>query len=246
MQASSARTRPRRSSALSPLPRQTGHRRLPSPWPSSPTRSRLRIRSSHPAGERPVPAVVRRFEEHRLPELVVAAVAGDSDVSLCRGRAWRPPGPARTGTASRPPVTAGVDRVGQARSKPARTSPQALYSSRRGTVSCTQYRIIPPLAVPSARLHDHITQLACRIPEARSPDPGRCWPSGDSGAMSGTAVYTAFRSSLMTSAAVESSSSRIFTYRVVVVRSPWPSRCRTRARSTPWSISHEACVCRTW
>ena len=31
----------------------------------------------------------------------------------------------------------------------------------------------------------------------------------------------------MTSAAVGSSSSRIFTYRVVVVRSPWPRRCRT-------------------
>jgi hypothetical protein len=28
-----------------------------------------------------VPAVVRRFKEHRLPELVVAAVARDSDVS---------------------------------------------------------------------------------------------------------------------------------------------------------------------
>ena len=80
-QASSARTRPRRSSALSALPRQTGPRRLPSPWPSWPTRSRLGIRSRHPAGERPVPAVVRRFEEHRLPELVVAAVAGDPDVS---------------------------------------------------------------------------------------------------------------------------------------------------------------------
>ncbi len=61
------------------------------------------------------------------------------------------------------------------------------------------------------------------------------------------AVYTAaFSSSLITSAAVESSSSKIFTYRVVVVRSPWPSRCRTRCRSTPWSISHDACVCRTW
>jgi hypothetical protein len=34
-----------------------------------------------PAGERPVPAVVRRFEEHRLPELVVAAGARDPDVS---------------------------------------------------------------------------------------------------------------------------------------------------------------------
>jgi hypothetical protein len=28
-----------------------------------------------------VPAVVRRFEEHRLPQLAVAAVARDSDVS---------------------------------------------------------------------------------------------------------------------------------------------------------------------
>jgi hypothetical protein len=28
-----------------------------------------------------VPAVVRRFEEHGLPELIVAAVAGDPDVS---------------------------------------------------------------------------------------------------------------------------------------------------------------------
>jgi hypothetical protein len=61
------------------------------------------------------------------------------------------------------------------------------------------------------------------------------------------AVYTAaFSSSLITSAAVESSSSKIFTCRVVVVRSLWPSRCRTRCRSTPWSISHDACVCRTW
>jgi len=42
---------------------------------------RVGIRSRHPAGERPVPAVVRRLEEHRLPELVVAAVAHDPDVS---------------------------------------------------------------------------------------------------------------------------------------------------------------------
>ena len=62
-------------------PRQTGPRRLPSPWPSSPTRSTRRIRSRHPAGERPVPAVVRRFEEHRLPQLLMAAVARDPDVS---------------------------------------------------------------------------------------------------------------------------------------------------------------------
>ena len=46
-----------------------------------PTRSRLRIRSAHPAGERAVPAVVRRFEEHRLPQLLMAAVARDPDVS---------------------------------------------------------------------------------------------------------------------------------------------------------------------
>ena len=46
-------------------------------------------RSRHPAGERPVPAVVRRFEEHRLPELVVAAVAGDPDVSHAAAAASR-------------------------------------------------------------------------------------------------------------------------------------------------------------
>jgi hypothetical protein len=85
---------------LSPLPRQTGHRRLPSPWPSSPARSRLRIRSGHPAGERPVPAVVRRFEEHGLPELVVAAVAGDPDVSHAAAAPGRLPG--RLAQARRP------------------------------------------------------------------------------------------------------------------------------------------------
>jgi hypothetical protein len=58
-----------------------GGPRLPSPLPSSQTRSRPRIGSGHPAGERLVPAVVRRLEEHRLPELAVAAVAGDADVS---------------------------------------------------------------------------------------------------------------------------------------------------------------------
>jgi hypothetical protein len=50
---------------------------------------RLRIWSGHPAGERPVPAVVRRLEEHRLPELVVTAVARDANVSqgaAARGR----------------------------------------------------------------------------------------------------------------------------------------------------------------
>ena len=85
---------------MSALPRQTGPRRLPSPWPSSPARSRLRIRSRHPAGERPVPAVVRRFEEHRLPELVVAAVARDSDVSHAAAAPGRLPG--RLAEARRP------------------------------------------------------------------------------------------------------------------------------------------------
>jgi hypothetical protein len=42
--------------------------------------SRLGAGSGDPAGKRLVPAVVRRLEEHRLPELVVAAVAGDQDV----------------------------------------------------------------------------------------------------------------------------------------------------------------------
>jgi hypothetical protein len=44
-------------------------------------RSRLGTGSGYPACERLVPAVVRRLEEHRLPELVVAAVAGDQDVT---------------------------------------------------------------------------------------------------------------------------------------------------------------------
>ena len=64
----------------------------PSPWPSWPTRSMLRIGSGHPAGERPVPAVVRRLEEHRLPELLMAAVARDSDVSHAAAAPGRLPG----------------------------------------------------------------------------------------------------------------------------------------------------------
>ena len=98
--ASSARIRPRRSSAWSPWPRQTGPLRLPLPWPSSPTRSGLGIWSGHPAGERPVPAVVRRLVEHRLPELVVAAVAGDPDVSHAAAAPGRFPG--RRADARRP------------------------------------------------------------------------------------------------------------------------------------------------
>jgi hypothetical protein len=38
-------------------------------------------RVRHPAAQGLVPAVVRRLEEDRLPELVVAAVAGDHDVA---------------------------------------------------------------------------------------------------------------------------------------------------------------------
>ena len=41
-----------------------------------------------------MPAVVRRFEEHRLPELVVAAVARDPDVSHAAAAA----GPSRAGS----------------------------------------------------------------------------------------------------------------------------------------------------
>jgi hypothetical protein len=44
-------------------------------------RSRQGAGSGYPAGERLVPAVMRWLEEHRLPELVLAAVAGDQDVS---------------------------------------------------------------------------------------------------------------------------------------------------------------------
>ena len=131
-----------------------------------------------------------------------------------------------------------------------------LRSSRRCRAACMQIiglrpawsapapgTASSPRCRPLRRLHDHITALACTIPKRDRPF-WWWWPIGV-GSKS-RAAYTAFRSSVMTSAAVESSSSRIFTYRVVVVRSPWPRRCRTRSRSTPWSISHEACVCRTW
>ena len=90
--ASSARIRPRRSSAWSPWARQADPLRWPLPWPSWPTRSGLGIWSSHPAGERPVPAVMRRLVEHCLPELVVAAVAGDPDVSHAAATPGRFPG----------------------------------------------------------------------------------------------------------------------------------------------------------
>src|SRR6516165_7317586 len=43
----------------------------------------------HPAGRRPVPAVVRQLDEHRLPELIVAAVGRDSHMSRPRPAASR-------------------------------------------------------------------------------------------------------------------------------------------------------------
>jgi hypothetical protein len=43
--------------------------------------SRRGTGSGYPARKRLVPAVVRRLEKHRLPEFVVAAVAGDHDVT---------------------------------------------------------------------------------------------------------------------------------------------------------------------
>jgi hypothetical protein len=50
------------------------------------------IRSRRPAGKRPVPAVVRWLVEHCLPELVVAAVAGDEGVSHAAAAAGGFPG----------------------------------------------------------------------------------------------------------------------------------------------------------
>jgi hypothetical protein len=58
---------------------------LPSLWLAW---SRLGAGSGDPAAERLVPAVVRWLEEHRLPELGVAAVTGDQDVP----HAAAPPG----------------------------------------------------------------------------------------------------------------------------------------------------------
>jgi hypothetical protein len=80
--ASSARTQPRRSSAWSASRQLAARKRLPSPWPSSPTCSGPRIGCRHPpAGERTVPAVMRGLIERGLPELVVAGIAGDRRVS---------------------------------------------------------------------------------------------------------------------------------------------------------------------
>jgi hypothetical protein len=71
-----------------------------SPTSACGRRSRLRIRSAHPACERPVPAVVRRFEEHGLPELLMATVARDPDVSHAAATPGRLPG--RLAEARRP------------------------------------------------------------------------------------------------------------------------------------------------
>ena len=61
--------------------------RAPARW-SRPARPG-RIRTRHPAGRRPLPAVVRQLDEHRLPELIVAAVARDSHMSRPRPAASR-------------------------------------------------------------------------------------------------------------------------------------------------------------
>src|SRR6202008_3489771 len=55
-------------------------------------RSRLWIWSRYPTGKGPVPAVVWWLEEHCLPELVVAAVARDPDVSHAAAAPGRFPG----------------------------------------------------------------------------------------------------------------------------------------------------------
>src|SRR6266851_4045679 len=55
-------------------------------------RSGPRTWSCHPAGKGTVPAVVWRLEEHCLPELVVAAVARDPDVSHAAAAPGRFPG----------------------------------------------------------------------------------------------------------------------------------------------------------
>ena len=92
-----------------------GPLRLLLPWPSSPTRSGLGIRSGHPAGKGPVPDVVRRLEEHRLPELFMAAVACDPDASHAAAAPGRFPGRLADRTASSspaPPLATAGDRTG--------------------------------------------------------------------------------------------------------------------------------------
>jgi len=63
-------------------------------------RSSLGISSGRPAGKRPVPAIVWWLEEHCLPELVVAVVARDPDVSHTAAAPGRFPG--RLADARRP------------------------------------------------------------------------------------------------------------------------------------------------
>jgi len=132
------------------------------PWPSSPTRSRLGIRSRHPAGERPVAAVVRRFEEHRLPELVVAAVARDPDVSHAAAAPGSLPG-----------------RLAEAR-RPAhlRLAGPQLVTERTG------FRLV--LEQRSGHLNDHagtsrhesMITVTCTDDRCREPGPLSCHSSG--------------------------------------------------------------------
>ena len=130
-----------------------GRWRLPSPRPSSPARSRLRIRSGHPAGERPVPAVVRRFEEHRLPELVVAAGARDPDVSHTATTPGRLPG-----------------RLAEARC-PAhlRSAGPQLVTERTG------FRLV--LEQRSGHLNDHARDQLPRVNDHRDVHGRSCWSS---------------------------------------------------------------------
>jgi Transposase len=68
------------------------------------------------------------------------------------------------------------------------------------------------------------------------PPPNRSSPGGHSGGSSPSNRL----------AADSSVSSSTCTYRAVVCRSAWPSRCITAFGFSPASISHEACVCRSW
>ena len=173
---------------MSASPRRAGSRRLRSPWRSSSARSTLRIRSGHPAGERPVPAVVRRFEEHRLPELVVAAVAGDPDVSHAAAAPGRLPGrlaearcPARLRLAGPQLVTerAGFRLVLEQRSGHRNDHARTSCHESMIIVTCTDDR------AGRAPGTEHVARVA-RCPRAwrwsTSPNPrgSRRWPSPSS------------------------------------------------------------------
>ena len=165
--ASSARIRPGRSSALSALPDQIGPLRLPSPWPSWPRHSRLRIRSRHPAGEWLVLAIVRRLEEHGLPELVVAAIARDSDVSHAPAAPGEPPEPARRCTASSssaPCLATAGDRTGSKARLPFHPGPAARRAAVQGP---------PRRAHHAAAGRPGLRRRRARHPRPRHRHPGR-------------------------------------------------------------------------